>query len=886
MRTRILLVLLVVAAASLPALARAPIAVAAAPQADHGVRGRASAHARVNFKDAAADEARHPRPHTPHGGIEEGRPLRYLSSGDDGPSRAPASGPVAAQAPSSPGTVSEFDASADNNTAVPPDTHGAVGPNHVMTVLNTVVQVHARTGGAPVSSVTLDGFWNALLPGSTFAFDPKVFYDSGKARWIFVAVRGVESPSSAVLIGVSQSTDPTGDWNLYAIDADSNDGLWADYPSVGFNRNWITVQVNMFPISAAPYEGRIFVFDKVDALYTGSGAPHTMFSDPDGFAQAPAVTNDSTTDTQFLVEDWSGVDNDHGGQGTLRIRRITPGGDGKPQLLGTSVYAVGSPWQDMPNSNNFGAPQLGDAHKIDIGDARMQNCVLRSGSLWCAHTILLPADATPTHTAVQWWQISTASLGTVQQRGRIEDAAKWFAYPSIAVNKANDALIGYSTFGSQQYASANYSFRSHADALSTMRADRVLKAGLAKYYKTLSGNENRWGDYSNTSVDPANDADFWTVQEYAAAPVNGVDKWGTFWGHIAATTFSFPGTLTAPLKMTFGRTAKNVTTDNFELLVGSSAVPAALSCKGPSGATVACGTGPVQDAYLQPTSRLVPGEHYTAVLNPGGATAPALENDTDIAFDSESQAFRAPLLEQESSLAARYLWRTDAASSAYGGSYMSERTAGSRAHFRFTLPSAAVVAWYTVSGRNMGMADVYVDNVKKATYSQYASVATYKVRHSFSLPAGIHVLSIVVLGKKGTSSATDTRIAIDAFKVGATLYSSPVLTMSGKIMVTSAASGGKYETTTMPGSNLYFTFHGTGIDWYTVTGPSQGKANVYIDGAFKGTIDNYASSTHYKVKRSYRSLSDGAHTMRIVITGTKNTRSAGTSVCVDAWGII
>src|SRR5206468_12969140 len=52
------------------------------------------------------------------------------------------------------------------------------------------------------------------------------------------------------------------------------------------------------------------------------------------------------------------------------------------------------------------------------------------------------------------------------------------------------------------------------------------------YFKTFGGTENRWGDYSNTSVDPTNDTDLWTIQEYAATPSGGFDRWGTWWGKV------------------------------------------------------------------------------------------------------------------------------------------------------------------------------------------------------------------------------------------------------------------------------------------------------------------------------------------------------------------
>src|SRR5262249_24838046 len=93
-------------------------------------------------------------------------------------------------------------------------------------------------------------------------------------------------------------------------------------------------------------------------------------------------------------------------------------------------------------------------------------------------------------------------------------------------------LVGYSRFSATEYASAGYSFHKATDPPGTMRAEVILKSGEAPYYKPLDGPSNRWGDYSATVVDPLNDRDLWTIQEYAAKPVAGSDRWGTWWGRV------------------------------------------------------------------------------------------------------------------------------------------------------------------------------------------------------------------------------------------------------------------------------------------------------------------------------------------------------------------
>jgi len=149
------------------------------PQA--GIAGVAGRKATVNFTDLARQEARAPlAPRTPkvfHS------PMPGPKEPGDKVSRVAAQA-EAGPAPLSPAPASSFLALADDTTAVPPDTQGAVGPNHLMTVLNTQVRIQSRTG-VVLSTVSLDFFWASV--GNPSAFDPKITYDPYGGRWIFAA---------------------------------------------------------------------------------------------------------------------------------------------------------------------------------------------------------------------------------------------------------------------------------------------------------------------------------------------------------------------------------------------------------------------------------------------------------------------------------------------------------------------------------------------------------------------------------------------------------------------------------------------------------------------------------------------------------------------------
>jgi len=572
----------------------------AAPQ--KGVAGVADRQATVNFSELAEQEARAPRtpkaPKAIHAPLPGPRELGDRVSPIDTSQAAPADSTPTALSPL---PTTNFQALPDNNTSIPPDTHGAIGPNHVMTVLNTQVRIQNKTGTI-ASTVTLDGFWASV--GAPNAFDPKVLYDPYGNRWIFTACANAASATSAVLIGVSQTNDPTGVWNLFSVDADATDVNWADYPSIGFNKDWVVVQMNMFTVAADAFtRSNIYVFTK-SSLYNNAApsAPFRLFQDTNGFVQAPAITYDAALATMYLVEVWNSP------TGTLRMSTITG-------VVGTEAYTAGTSYPDVADSLGWasvgpGAPQLGSAQLIAPNDRRMQNCVYRNASLWCTHHIFLPAT-TPNRAAVQWWQLSTA--GAVTQRGRVDDAsgATFYTFPSIAVNANSDVLIGYSRFSATQYASANYSYRASTDAVNTLQADAVLKAGEGVYYKTFGGGSNRWGDYSSTVVDPSNDLDMWTIQEYAATSVggttDGTGRWGTWWGKIAGvvgsanlgiTMMDAPDPITAGSNLTYTITVSNAGPDTATGVTVSDTLPAGVTFVSSTSSQGSCTGTTVQSCNL------------------------------------------------------------------------------------------------------------------------------------------------------------------------------------------------------------------------------------------------------------------------------------------------
>jgi hypothetical protein len=181
--------------------------------------------------------------------------------------------PTASSLPQSPADATNFLAMLSNQELnFVPDTHGAVGTNVVMGIFNNGVTFHTRSG-AVIRTNTLRDFWTSTnIAPYQRVFDPRVVYDPYYHRWIAVAATDNDSTNSTILIGVSLTSNPTNAWNMRQIKADTNNLRWADYPTIGFNKDWIVVQANMIYVSpnALPLHSHIYVFNKTN-LYTGGG---------------------------------------------------------------------------------------------------------------------------------------------------------------------------------------------------------------------------------------------------------------------------------------------------------------------------------------------------------------------------------------------------------------------------------------------------------------------------------------------------------------------------------------------------------------------------------------------------------------------------------------
>jgi len=124
-----------------------------------------------------------------------------------------------------------------------------------------------------------------------------------------------------------------------------------------------------------------------------------------------------------------------------------------------------------------------------------------------------------------------------------------------------------------------------------------------------------------------------------------------------------------------------------------------------------------------------------------------------------------------------------------------------------------------------------------------------------------------------------------AFRVIRTQQTSASVSWAGSwtTRTDGSPSGGSYRRTTAAGASARFAFTGRAVAWVASTGPAYGKARVYVDGAYRGTIDLHAAATTWRrVVFSTAWTSSGSHSIRIVGEGT----AGHPSVTVDAFAVL
>jgi hypothetical protein len=474
-------------------------------------------------------------------------------------------GPITEQgAPQTLGTQFDGATGPTETGAFPPDTMGAVGPTQVVVFLNGRLRTFNKTTGVADGAINADSdvfFASVMTPPAAgqivFTSDPQVRFDRLSNRWFLniidvplVAATGALADQNRVLIAVSDAasngTITVGTvWTFYQFLGDAT--LFTDYQSFGVDASAIYIGADMFTLAGAFNSTKGWVIPKAPLL-TASPATVWAFS---GLVATPTgagpfaprgVDNYDTTNTGVTALGYFiGVDN--ATFNTLMVRRVTnPGSLGPAPTISANISVA------TPLTTRFPVlvPHLGNTAgtggRLDALDDRLYYAHLRNGRLWTAHNVGVNntgvAGATNNRNAARWYELQNLSAtpsvlqsGTLFDNNATNDAnQRNYWIPSILVSGQGHAALGCSIAGTNERVNAFTTGRLVADTLGTLR-DGPGGAAIPGYTASATaynppgdpgGPSRRWGDYSNTSLDPKDDMTMWTIQEYC----NGTNTYG------------------------------------------------------------------------------------------------------------------------------------------------------------------------------------------------------------------------------------------------------------------------------------------------------------------------------------------------------------------------
>lgn len=427
----------------------------------------------------------------------------------------------------SPAPAKNFAGYIDPGENIPPDTHGAVGPNHVVTATNDFVIVHNKNTGAELGRVTLSAF-----TGVSTTCDPYIQYDPETQRWFLSAINCDANDGNPMAVLVSNSSDPSGTWRKYTFTPSNS--YFLDHPYLGFNEKWVVVSGRKFP-GLNYFDGPVlFLLDKANlingsTITFGVNAQRIEKTADEGDSPLPVTVLGSNPEpgTFYILQNWNGS------ASAIRLSTVTGNIPNAEWNTSSAVYIIGgTPWNSLTGAV---AEQADESRRLATNDARISTGIMMNGNIWCAHHIGISDD----NVAVQWWQINGHpgnGFGNILQRGRIGEGLpnNYRYYPSIIANQNEDVLIGYTVSTNVSRVSSAYSTRSSLTPPNTTDDEYIYKVGLSTYYKDFGSGRGRWGDYSHSALDPT-DGSLWTIQEYADARNSTSDngsRFGVWWAKV------------------------------------------------------------------------------------------------------------------------------------------------------------------------------------------------------------------------------------------------------------------------------------------------------------------------------------------------------------------
>jgi len=434
-----------------------------------------------------------------------------------------------------------------NGAGWPPDTCGDVGINYYVQAVNVSIGIYNKSTGSVVSTTTFDDFFEGSAVTGTPCDednmgDPIVLYDQYAQRWIiFDFAWSGSNDGSWFSIAASKTSDPTGEWWLYAYHADNT--LVNDYPKGGVWNDGIYITANMFQFTGSFQHAKIWVLNKSD-LYNGTlTVQYLTDSSYEAWSILPAHAKGTTAPPSGAPNYMYALDADeYGSPGIdaiywwkLTVDWTTPANTtwAGPYTMNTAAFGLTA----------SGVPQPGTSNTLDSLYGRLMNpAIYRNFGSYEAVYLNHMCEYNSTRQE-RWYEIRINSgTSSIYQQGTFapDSTHRWMG--SIAADKNGNIALGYSVSSGSVYPSISYAGRYSTDTLNQLaqgEANMISGSGSQTTY-------SRWGDYSSMSIDPVDDETFWYTQEYyVSTGTNWQTRIGSFKFGAVPTPPDAPTNLTA-----------------------------------------------------------------------------------------------------------------------------------------------------------------------------------------------------------------------------------------------------------------------------------------------------------------------------------------------------
>ncbi len=438
------------------------------------------------------------------------------------------------------GLTTMDNANYDGFVVSPPDQGLCAGHGYVMEAINLTLAVYNRSGARLSTPESLYSFFGLDPNTNPILSDPRCYYDGPTQRWFVSMINVLNNATgrSNLVLAVSQTSDPTGAYTLYAIDttddglngtpADSgcnaSDPCFGDQPTLGADANGIYITTNEFGLFANVFNGaQVYALSKT-GLESGSistvvhignlplaeGVAYSIqpASSPDLNGEQGDQGDGHNSGVEFFLSalDFTGtLDNRIAVwalSNTASLNSASPSVALSNQIIQSEVYGQPSPVAQMPGpyplGQAFGEPE----EFIDSGDDRMQNAVYSSGHLWAGLNTIV-SDGSTTNTGIAYFDVHPSmedgSLSArVQGQGYVAVAGNSAIYPGTGVTADGTAAVSFTVAGPGYYPSAAFAHinPSHSGRVQIVAPGQAPQDDFSGYPEFGGAGIARWGDYS------------------------------------------------------------------------------------------------------------------------------------------------------------------------------------------------------------------------------------------------------------------------------------------------------------------------------------------------------------------------------------------------------